>query len=115
MPRVPGMCDEKRHGILPKDPQSTHEKAIRQTQTERNSPKYLTSIPQKYQSSRKQEGTPSEWEKATDKGLVSNIYQQLMQLIIKKKKQHQTTQTKSGWKIQLGIYPKKIHRWLKST
>ena len=85
VPRVPGMCDEKRHGILPKDPQSTHEKAIRQTQTERNSPQYLTSIPQKYQSSRKQEGTPSEWEKATDKGLVSNIYQQLMQLIIKKK------------------------------
>lgn len=55
MPRVPGMCDEKHHGILPKDPQSTHEKAIRQTQTERNSPKYLTSIPQKYQSSRKQD------------------------------------------------------------
>lgn len=55
MPCVPGMCDEKRHSILPKDPQSTHERDIRQTQTERNSPKHLTSIPQKYQSSRKQD------------------------------------------------------------
>ena len=33
----------------------------------------------------------------------------------KKKNTHQTTQTKSGWKIQPGIYPKKIYRWLKST
>ena len=41
---------------------------------------------------------PSEWEKifaneATDKGLISKMYKQLMQLNIRK-----TTQAKNGWK-----------------
>ena len=44
---------------------------------------------------------PSEWEKIfaneiTDKGLISKIYKQFMQLSIKKK---QTTQSKNGQKI----------------
>ena len=60
---------------------------------------------------------PSEMEKIfanelMDKGLISQIYKQLMQLNIKNK---QTTQSKYGQKTYTDIYPKKTYRRPRST
>ena len=59
---------------------------------------------------------PTEWEKIfasdeTDKGLISKIYKQFMQLYIRK---NQTTQTKNEYKTKLDIYPKNTYRWSRS-
>ena len=58
---------------------------------------------------------PTEWEKllvndATDKGLISQIHKQLIQLNIK-----QTTQLVNGQKMQIDISPKKRYSWPRGT
>ena len=64
---------------------------------------------------------PTEWEKifaneATDKGLISKIYKQLIpKKLTAQSKTKEIIQSENGWKTQIDISPKKTYTWPRDT